>query len=245
MRNILKRLTTPILQKVAKRYLAKERSYVYNDIKVQVLPGVFHPGLFLSTKVLLDLLDKQDLTDKTFLEVGAGSGIVSILAQKKGAIVTALEINPTAVENIEINIKLNAEPANERHKWSIGDSTHKISIVESDLFDNLPLQQFDWVVINPPYYPKAPKNDEEKAWFCGPKFEYFQKLFAQLPDYLHTNSPDNSDSPHHSQCIMILSEDCDLERIQAIATKQNFVFTERLKKKVMGEWNIVFDLSLV
>ncbi|MEZ4765877.1 MAG: hypothetical protein R3C26_22645 [Calditrichia bacterium] len=35
------------------RYTASERGYRYGDIRIRVKPGVFHPGFFFSTKVLL------------------------------------------------------------------------------------------------------------------------------------------------------------------------------------------------
>ena len=41
---------------------------------------------------------KLPLHGKIFLELGAGNGLISIYAAKKGAKVTATDINPVAVE---------------------------------------------------------------------------------------------------------------------------------------------------
>ena len=41
-KKFLNRFYKPLLQK----YLEKERKYRYKDIRISVLPGVFHPGFF-------------------------------------------------------------------------------------------------------------------------------------------------------------------------------------------------------
>ena len=63
----------PIVRKIAKIYTSKERDFSFNNIKVKVKPGVFHPGLFISTKLLLNFVEKLNLEQKTFLELGAGT----------------------------------------------------------------------------------------------------------------------------------------------------------------------------
>ena len=75
----------PILSSVYNIYSAKERSYSYKGIKLKVFPGVFHPGLFFSTKILLEYLSKLDLKNKTVLELGAGSGLISVYCAKQNA----------------------------------------------------------------------------------------------------------------------------------------------------------------
>jgi len=72
------------------------------------MPGVFHPGLFFSTKLLIEYISEYDLNDKNILELGAGSGLISVYCAKLKANVTASDINPIAVENINQNAKLNS-----------------------------------------------------------------------------------------------------------------------------------------
>ena len=36
--------------------------------------------------------------------------------------------------------------------------TLRLHLIESDLFDNIPLQKFDYILINPPYFPKRSKG---------------------------------------------------------------------------------------
>jgi release factor glutamine methyltransferase len=185
---------------------------------VIVHPEVFPPHLTLSTKIILDFLAPLELIDKRLLELGCGSGIISLYARQKGAIVTASDINPIALEYLEKASKMNEL---------------ELRCVQSDLFDGLQSESFDYIIINPPYYPKQAKNIKEQAWFCGLDFEYFQKLFKQLPEFVNA----------HNQVYMILSEDCEIDRIKGIATDNNLSMTVIHHKKSVGEQNWIFEIQ--
>lgn len=213
-------IIAPFMQAFAKVYFSKARKCSYKDINGIVLPGVFYPQFTISTKLLLTCLEKEDLKNKTFLELGCGTGIISVLAAKKGAEVMASDINPKAIENVSLNAKKNR----------VG-----VKAVVSDLFEDIPAQHFDWIVINPPYYPKNPKNSAEEAWYCGENFEYFEKLFSTVGGYFEKES-----------CvIMILSEDCELKIIEEIVKKNKLRFELLHKKKKWGEENYIFQLKCI
>ena len=218
MKSVIKRILFPILKSVYNIYSSKERSYSYKGINVRVMPGVFHPGLFFSTKLLLEYISKKELKGKTVLELGAGSGLISIYCATQNAKVTASDINPTAIQNVIRNSELN---------------NVKLKVIESDLFDKIEMRKFDYIIINPPYFPKNPKNEEELAWFCGNDFEYFKKLFYQLNNY----------KTKDTFVLMILSEDCDLQRITSIANENHFSMNIVFQKKVFGETNYIFRIS--
>ena len=218
MKSFLKKLLFPVLKSVYNIYSSKERSYSYKGINVRVMPGVFHPGLFFSTKLLIEYISKYDLNDKNVLELGAGSGLISVYCAKLKANVTASDINPIAVENINQNSKLNSVI---------------IKVIESDLFDRIETKEFDYIIINPPYFPKNPNNDEEFAWFCGIDFQYFKKLFNQMGNYVNNDS----------KIIMVLSEDCDIEMIKKIGKQSLFIFTKCYEQKIWGEMNYIFEIS--
>ncbi|MBL0339568.1 MAG: methyltransferase [Bacteroidetes bacterium] len=198
-------------------YLKKERRFVFKDLKMIVFPGVFHPLLFHSTLILVNEIKKMDLRNKTFLEPGCGSGLVSLMAAKSGAHVTSLDINRLAIENTVQNAKFNKLD---------------LKIILSDLFENLPIQKFDYIFINPPYYPVNPKNESEMAWFCGQNFEYFTKLFQQLTNYYDSNS----------KVVMILSEDCNIPRIKAIAKEHDQKLELLETKHSILEKNFLFQI---
>jgi release factor glutamine methyltransferase len=199
MRKYLKFIAGSVLIPVTRWYLRKERQFVYDGIKVRVFPSVFHPGFFGSTRFLLEHLHQQNLENRTLLELGSGSGLISVYAAKHGAIVTAIDLNPTAVKNTEANALANGV---------------EIQVMQSNLFDSLPKQTFDWIVINPPYYANKALNDEQLAWYCGEGFDYFKKLFSQLGAYLHSQT----------STIMVLSQACEIETIQSIASQSGLRF---------------------
>ena len=218
LRNRIKWLTHPFLVKAANAYYHKPRPYRYNGITVMVHPEVFPPHLTLSTKIFLDFLAPLELSDKRLLELGCGSGIISLYARQKGAIVTASDINPIALEYLE-----NASKTNNL----------ELRCIQSDLFDGLQNDSFDYIIINPPYYPKQAQNIKEQAWFCGLDFEYFHKLFKQLPEFI---------TPHN-HIYMILSEDCEIDRIKGIAVDNNLSMTVIHQKKSVGEQNWIFEIQ--
>lgn len=217
MRQIIKKITHPFLKRVTQLWFSKPRKYTYKNIEVLVHPEVFPPHYTISTKILLDFIDAMDLKEKTFLELGCGSGIISLFAASKEAKVTATDINTKAIEYLK--------------KASVKNNI-PISILYSDLFLNLKNKSFDYIFINPPYYPKLPKNQKEKAWFCGENFEYFEKLFQQL-----------SLRKQKETMYMILSEDCNLNKIASIAKKYNKSLKEILKHKKYQEINYIFKIN--
>ena len=215
IRKLLKKITHPFLKYGTQKYFSKPRKYRYEGIEVMVMPGVFPPHYTLSTKILLDYLKQLDLKNKTVLELGCGSGIISLFAASKGAAVTASDINSTALEALE--------EASEKNRL-------QLEIINSDLFNNIANQSFDYVIINPPYYPKKPKNIREQAWFCGEGFQYFKKLFKQL-----SGRKDKT-------VLMVLSQDCDISTIKSIALQHQFQLDTEHDHSTLGERNFIFRL---
>lgn len=217
MRNFIKKITHPFFKFGLNLYYSKPREYCYEEICVKVHPNVFPPHLTFSTKILLDFIKPLDLKEKTFLELGCGSGIISLLASKKGAVVSSSDINQTALDYLDTNAVKN---------------NLLVTTFFSDLFESIPNSTFDYIIINPPYYPKKPKNIKENAWFCGEHFEYFEKLFYQLQNIECNN------------IFMILSEDCAIENIKSISNKNNFRLSNIQTIKNNFETNYIFKIIM-
>jgi release factor glutamine methyltransferase len=217
-KSLLKSLAFRILHPVSEKYLSRERSYKYKTLTITVFPGVFHPGFYFSTKLLLKYLENIELNKKYVLELGAGTGLISIFAANKGGFVTASDISLTAVYNIEKNVKM---------------TNANVEVVHSDLFDDIPHRRYDYIIINPPYYKKTPASEKEFAWFGGNDFQYFRKLFEQLNKNIYENT----------NVIMVLSDEADLEMINSIAEEFNFRLEEVIHKKTWGENHFIFCIK--
>ena len=88
-----------------------------------------------------------------FLEMGCGSGLISLHAAKAGAEVTAADINPFAVECTRRNASRN---------------NLRVKTIESNLFERVE-GDFDVIVFNPPYLPEETRSTSwiEKSWSGG------------------------------------------------------------------------------
>lgn len=197
--------------------MENDRSYRYKDIEIELEPGVFHPKYFDSSQMLLQWLEENEIHEKNVIEVGSGSGIASLRAAQLGAKVWAIDIHPKAVQLLDKNAKSN---------------NIQLASIASDLFEKVENIHFDFVLINPPFYPKDPRSNAEKAWFCGTGFEYFHALFQQLKNRSITTG-----------IFMTLSDDCDLKQIQAIAKEHGYIFDLQKTKRSFFEKNFLFEIQ--
>lgn len=218
MRQIIKRLFHPILKLWLYILYLKPKVFTYENISVLVHKEVFPPHLTFSTTILLEFIKSLNLTNKSVLELGCGCGIISLYSAKMGATVTASDINTVALEYL---------------KRATVENNIDVLILESNLFDNISKEHFDFIFINPPYYAKEPVSIKERAWFCGADFEYFEALFPKLYERLF----------HNTNCYMILSEDCKIETIKAIALKYKIFFIEVHSVINAIEVNFIFKLE--
>jgi len=118
---------------------------VDDEIDIDVSPGVYDPA---EDSLLLIGVLKIDSGDR-ILEIGCGTGIISLHCAKAGADVTAADIDPRAVECTRLNA--------ERNNLSV-------KIIQSNLFENI-RGLYDLIIFNPPYLP----DDETKdgRWSGG------------------------------------------------------------------------------
>lgn len=218
MRGVVKYIVNTTYKPLLAKYLSKTRTYCYKGIRLEVPSQVFHPGFFFSTKLLLHFVSKQNLRGKRLLEIGAGSGLLSIYAAKKGASVVASDINPVSVKCLKINAAENGI---------------EMIAVQSDVFESIPKQNFDFIVLNPPYYKKNPSSLYDYGWYCGENGEYFQKLFKHLSGYVYKSS----------NVLMVLCDGCDLEMINSIACEYGFGFRCVHEKQTILEKNFIFKIE--
>ncbi|RMG20500.1 MAG: methyltransferase [Bacteroidetes bacterium] len=215
----LKKSLFPLCKPLARWYMSRMHKFRWLDIEVVVLPGVFHPGLSPSTTCLANWLAGESLAGKKVLELGAGCGLLSIYAASMQAEVVAADISHKATVNLLTNAQLNDLP---------------VQVIRSDMFDEIFYQFFDYILINPPCYPRDPVDEADMAYYCGANFEFFQKLFTQLPDHIY----------EASRVYMILPADCDIQSIRHIAAGCDFQMKALWEEKHWGEAFVIFEIKL-
>mgnify|MGYP000704592167 CR=1 FL=1 len=119
-----------------------------------VIPrGVFHPKYTFSTGILLKCLNlgiSRLLKKCNFcVDVGSGSGIVSIYLASKNYYVISTDISYDAVLTTKVNAKLNGAFNN----IDVLLCNHVSSLRKSSL-----------IICNPPYLPLYPKNKIDYLW---------------------------------------------------------------------------------
>ena len=114
----------------------------YDGIQLELSKNVYQPAedSFL-------LVEQAKKLRGRILEIGCGSGIISLICAREGGKETqvrGVDINPEAVECAKANAKRNNINA---------------EFIESNLFEKVPKTKFNGIVFNPPY---LPTEEEEK-----------------------------------------------------------------------------------
>lgn len=225
-RKMEKKLMEKTFRPWAKWYTSSKRKFRYEDINIIVNPGVFHPGLFFSTKILLEFISNRELKDKKVLELGAGTGLISIYAASQGAQVTASDINLTAVRNIQENIETNKDRINLNNGC--------VGVIHSDLFEAFSDCKFDLILINPPFFRGEVTSPSQHAWYCGKDLDFFSSLFKGIKPHLHSST----------EVYLILSQDAEIDEIRKLADENKYHFELVSQKKNFFETNYVFKVVL-
>lgn len=131
------------------------------------------PDVYPPSEDSVQLIESLDVRPGSeFLEIGCGSGIVSIHAALNGARVTAVDINPRAVEIARINAEAHGA---------------RLDAFQSDLFSDVE-GRFDLVVFNLPYLPVEEGEVDgmiSRAWAGGTDgLGPLPELLAHCPGHL-------------------------------------------------------------
>jgi len=142
------------------------------EIQIEVGPDVYSP----SDDSMLMLSAVSPIASQSVLEIGTGSGIISLHCAKAGCQVTAADISENSLECARNNARLNGLDVN---------------FIQSDLFSNI-TGEFDIIIFNPPYL--SGKDAEvlavdDKRQLIGGKegHEISVKFMEQASEYLTEN----------------------------------------------------------
>jgi len=172
--------------------------------KLWIHPRVFSPKHFEDTLFFTRSL--KVCQGEQFLEIGPGSGAIAVTAAKRGAIVSAVDIHPAAVQNTRANAAL----------WQVND---RVSVYEGDLYTPLyEGSQFDTIFWNTPfaYVPKAYKPTLEEKAVMDPGYEATERFISGARDHL---------KPGGRLMIGFSSTLGSMPRLRRLFAKYGFIFT--------------------
>ena len=136
------------------------------DIVIETDPDVYPPSD--DSILLIESLDVRE--GERILEIGCGSGVVSIHCARNGCTVDCGDINPRAVELAGRNAAVNGVD---------------IHVRETDVYSNVD-GRYDTIVFNLPYLPVDEEGLLAKAWSGGPDgLGPLPELMEGAPDHLN------------------------------------------------------------
>lgn len=160
------------------------------------------------TYLLLDAIELG--SGDSLLEIGCGSGLLSVAAAKTAQRVVATDISLEAVRNTQENLIRNS-------------LDHRCSVIQSDLLSALnPNSKFSVIAFNPPYLPKDEHTtDMDRALVGGMVgVEMTETFLREAPAYLQ----------NQGSVYVVASSLADVERVEAAMLK-NGLRVERLATK--------------
>ena len=197
--------------------LIRGKRIEHEGLVFYVFPEVYEPSddSFLLERHL-DLRPEQKV-----LDMGTGCGLLGLLAASRGARVTAVDVNPFAVECSKLNARING--LSEKFEARVGN-----------LFQELDGERFDLIIFNPPYLPEE-KGERtggwlEKAWQGGLSGnEVVEKFLKDVREHVRPGG----------RVIMVLSSLSNPEKTIASLKAQGFDVTILAKEKLDFEELIV------
>jgi len=142
------------------------------QFKMEKDPNVYDPAE--DTMLLAKNLDVK-INDQV-LEIGVGSGFLSLIASQKAESVVGIDINPHAVRLAKINAKHN--------------NVTNVEFIVGDLFTAI-RGKFSLIIMNPPYLPQSVDDKHgpiDFSWDGGKNGRYLTERFIKdVDNYLSNN----------------------------------------------------------
>ena len=128
----------PILDKLVIKPVWQELDDKDDRIVINLDPGMaFGTGHHPTTRMCLEELSRQELTGKSILDIGSGSGILSIAAVKLGALsCIGIDIDENAIDSALNNIEMNGVSENITLQTGVLDdldSTFKYDVIVANI----------------------------------------------------------------------------------------------------------------
>jgi HemK-related putative methylase len=191
-----------------------------DGVPLIVLPEVFNPVLLRTGAFMVREMAAVELPARAkVLDLGTGSGVGAVFAARRGAVVTAVDVNPEAVRCARMNALLNR-------------LEDRVTVLEGDLFRPLvDGERFDLILFNPPFHRGRPDDGLDHAWRGEDVFEQFT---AELGDRL---TPEG-------RALVVLSSDGDCYELVAMLAEQGYAVTIRAEKNLINERLTMYDVRV-
>ena len=146
-------------------YCYEKNDNVKNLFKIYFEGHIPSGGLLLSENI-------TNLSGQTILDLGSGTGIISIFAGMKNVKKSvAVDIKPRLIEITKYNCKLN-------------NLDNRIKILKGDLFDCIKGYKFDKIITNPPQIP-IPQNNYDVQDYGGVLgWDFLDRMINNACNYL-------------------------------------------------------------
>lgn len=152
-----------------------------NGIQYPVLDDKIHPyyGTYFPTRsdhlrLFEKYLRREDLAEKTAMDIGTGCGVLSFqMLKHELSRVISTDINPNAVITVRENIERMELPSD------------RLDVRKSDLFEQIS-ETADLIVFNPPWLPKNEETEGLDLAIYYPE-DLFERFFSGAQSHLNKN----------------------------------------------------------
>lgn len=155
------------VERLRERHGSKAKEIVCCGLPITVLGGVYQT----STDTELMAESVRITSSESFLEIGCGTGVISLVLGKRGHHGLGVDINKRAVKNSRLNAA--------RHQIK------NVIFTESDVFKKVK-GRFDVIVCNPPYT-DHPASDAIEKMFWDENNAMTQRFFQEVSRFLNKN----------------------------------------------------------
>lgn len=203
----------------------KSEEVVIGGVRIITDPEVFNPAVFFSSEWFADHVSGLVNGEKVLIEVGCGTGIVSIRSAKDNTdlVVYATDINKKAAEQTKINSKLNG----------VED---RVVAYSGDVFDSIPNNvKADSIFWAMPFGYLEPENElagRDNQVF-DPGYRAIRKFFTEAKDHLNTSG----------RLLVGFSIDIGhFELLENIAKENGFTLTKLIDTKGVEKESVSMEI---
>jgi len=188
-------------RRILVRHRQHERPYQvsYGSYELELLPGVFNPCYGEESQLILQC--HEYLGGSSILDMGTGSGALALLGSESAEQVAACDISHTAVKCA-------------RHNAHRNGLDNRISVFQSDLFDNISQdERFDQIIFNPPFLRGKPHSVIEQCIY-DEEYSTLTRFFREVGGYLEPGG----------DIILCFGDVGDVPYLETVLQKNNFDF---------------------